>query len=204
MGSYSSPSDSSFSFKPVLHTPRLTLTVFDENRPDHYDHVIACFQDPVSLREMGDMGIRTHEHLKALSHNMLLSSSFCSGNTPHEMAVYNIHLGSSPTDPKFDQPRSALKNCPSGRGEISRYMAEEYGVTEMVALIKPTNAVCIRVAENIGFVEPGETMTEDGHPTLIFTLKGMKKIDPNTRINFYSDGEEGKRLKEMTLGDAKY
>ena len=88
--------------------------------------------------------------------------------------------------------------------EISRYMAEEYGVTEMVALIKPTNAVCIRVAENIGFVEPGETMTEDGHPTLILTLKGMKKIDPNTRINFYSDGEEGKRLKEMTIGDAKY
>ncbi|MCJ1376940.1 hypothetical protein MMC17_000030 [Xylographa soralifera] len=221
MGSCSSPSDFPSAFKPILYTSRLTLTIFDENKPDHCDHIIACFQDPIALERMGDMGIRTHEQLKALGKNMILSPSFCGGKVPHGMACYNIHLGSSPLDPMIGLISLAQrsKTVPpdvgwgvlhqyAGNGyateagrEVFRYMTEEYGVTEMVALIKPTNLMSIRVAEKIGFVEPGEIITEEGGlPKLIYTLKGMKKIDPNTRINFYGDGEEGERIKKMMIG----
>ncbi|MCJ1403295.1 hypothetical protein MMC11_006518 [Xylographa trunciseda] len=221
MGSYSSPSDSPSLFKPVLHTSRLTLTAFDEDRPEHCDHTIACFQDPVALETMGDFGLKTHEQLKALKNNMLLSPSFCGGKVPHEVAVYNIHLGSSSSDPMVGLISlcQRSKTVPPDMGwvvlqqyaghgyateagrEVFRYMTEEYGVTEMIAFVKPANVGSIKVAEKIGFVEPGETIAEDGLSRLVFRLKGMKKIDPSTRISFFGDGAEGERVREMIAGD---
>ena len=218
MGSHSSSSNSPSSFKPVLHTRRLTLTVFDENRPDHCDHVIACFQDPVSVGVQGDFGIHTHEQLKALAHHMLLSPSFCGGKVSPRMAAYNIHLGSSSLDPMIGVLSLAQRSQTvppdigwvvlhqhTGHGyaseagkEFFRYMTEEYGITEMVALVKPTNAVSIKVAKKIGFVEGGEVIGEDDIPRRVFILKGMKKIDPGTRINFH--GEEGEKPKDVSTG----
>ncbi|MCJ1393168.1 hypothetical protein MMC18_006040 [Xylographa bjoerkii] len=134
------------------------------------------------------------------------------------MAAYNVHLGSSPSDPMIGLISLAQrsKTVPPDMGwiilhqyaghgyateagrEFFRYMTEEYGVKEMIALVKPTNAVSIKVAKKMGFVESGQTMSEDGLPRLVYALEGMKKLDASTRINFYGDGEEGNRIMKMS------
>ncbi|MCJ1431327.1 putative lipase atg15 [Xylographa pallens] len=172
------------------------------------------------MEVQGDFGIHTHEQLKALSNNMLLSPSFCGGKVSPGMAAYNIHLGSSSLDPMIGVLSLAQRSQTvppdigwvvmhqhAGHGyateagkEFFKYMIEEYGVTEMVAIVKPTNVVSIKVAEKIGFVEGGGIIGEDGIPRRVFMLKGMKKIDPDTRINFH--GEEGEKIKEMSTGSS--
>ncbi|MCJ1295820.1 hypothetical protein MMC34_007384 [Xylographa carneopallida] len=173
---------------------------------------------------MGDYGLRTHEQLKGLAKNLLLSPSFCGGKVPHGMAAYNIHLGSTPLDPMIGVLSLAQrsKTVPpdigwtvmhqyAGHGyateaarEFFRYMTEEYGVTEMVAMIKPTNVASIKVAEKLGFGDPGEIVAEDGTPKLVFTLKGIKMVNSGTRINFYGDGEQGKAIKETATEASGY
>ena len=39
--------------------------------------------------------------------------------------------------------------------KLFRYMMEEYGIKQMIALVKHANMVSIKVAERIGFVESG-------------------------------------------------
>ncbi|MCJ1281600.1 hypothetical protein MMC26_000920 [Xylographa opegraphella] len=220
MASSSSPPDSLSSLKSILHTPRLTLTVFDENRPDNCDHVIVCFQDPVSMQAMGDYGIRNHQQLKALSDNLVLSPSFSNGKVPRGMAAYNIHLGSTPSDPTIGVLSLAQrsKTVPpdigwivlhqyAGHGyateaarEFFGYMTEDCGVMEMVAIVKPTNVVSIKIAEKLGFVESGELLSDDGIPKLVYTMNGKKQVDPESCFSFYGDGEQRRIVREMSTG----
>jgi len=199
-------------FAPTLHTPHLTLSLFDDSNPAHLDHTLACMHDPVTIANMGDYGINTHADVLRLCNACLLPPSFCAGTTPTGAAVYNVHLRRNPTSPMIGIISLAHRSSSvppdmgwtilhehSGKGyateagrEVLRYFRDDFGIKEIIAWPKPSNVPSVRTAEKIGFVEAGTIrLRETGEMHSVYALPGMKRFDGSLEISIYGKVEEG-------------
>ena len=199
-------------FASVLHTTRLTLTIADPSNPAHNDHMLACFNDPVSIANMGDYGIKTRQDMIELFHSTMLAPDLCGGVEPTHPACYVVRLGHRSDGDMIGVVSLAQRGrrLPpdigwvvlheyAGKGyateaamEALRYWRDDFGIKEIMAWPKPTNSPSIRMAQRLGFVENGVAEGDDGQVHVVYALSGMARIDESTRVSFHGEQDEGK------------
>jgi len=187
----SSPVSRPSTYRPYLHTPRLTLEVLDEENPLHIEVNLNIMNDPTNIAAMGDFGIKTlQQHDILTKATTLLPQHTPSGKTPSGFCGYIVRLGEqNPTGEIIgvislasrhaDIPPDigwGFKSAHHGKGyateaakEVLRYLMYELeggfvNVEPKIGIIawpSPKNRGSVRVAEKIGMEYSGE-MTADG------------------------------------------
>lgn len=189
---YTTPPHRPCTYKPYLHTARLTLEVFDDESATHTEHSLQILNDPASVDAMGDFGIKTPEQPLILSTaTMLLPNHMPSGQAPSSTCGYIVRLGADAPSGEMIGLVTLASRSPSvppdlgwgfksthwGKGyateaatEVMRYLMEELegGFAHakpkigIIAWPTPSNAASVRVCEKIGMVEMGEITGDDG------------------------------------------
>jgi len=173
-----SPSSRPCTFRPYLHTPRLTLEVLDEENPLHITANLDIMNDPTNIAAMGDFGIKTPQQHDILTKaTTLLPQHLPSGKTPSGNCAYIVrcreHAPSgeiigmiSLASRHADIPPDigwGFKSAHHGKGyateaakEVLRYLMYELegGFANakpkigIIAWPSPTNRASVKVAEN--------------------------------------------------------
>ena len=158
--------------KHTLKTDRLTLHIYDTSQADQSAHLVKCFNDPVTLVEMGDYNVSSNEVIISLSKACNLRPNAIHSISSTEGFVYIIHLddpatGASPmigmislmqrgADVATDIGWITL-NQYSGKGytteaakEALRHWRQDVGVEGITCSVVETNKASQRIAEKIG------------------------------------------------------
>lgn len=187
------PSSSrSCTFRPYLHTSRLTLEIMDERNPVHIDESLKILNDSANIAAMGDYGIKTPDQHQILSSaTVLLPQHLPAGKSPSGYLGYVVRLGTRPdgeivglitlASRSEDVPPDigwGFHSAHHGRGyateaarEVLRYLMHELQggfllakphPIGIIAWPNPSNRGSVRVAEKIGMVNMGNITGDDG------------------------------------------
>ncbi|KAL7909050.1 acyl-CoA N-acyltransferase [Trichoderma velutinum] len=193
-------------FAPVLHTERLTLTLFDMNDQDDLDFVVMMFNMEMPGGGPTD-GNWTGKDIRRLSYSLMLKPSDTHGRVSKGPAIYLVRLGDA-TGPRIGVINLCRRtpNVPidlgymvlpehrkSGYGtegatRVLRYITEEFGIKEICLVTDDSNIPSKRIAEKLNMVDGGYVMYGD-HRAVVFVLPGMKQLEGQA-FTFWGDGEE--------------
>jgi hypothetical protein len=183
-------------FSPLLHTPRLTLRLF--NDPKDLSILIDLFDSDMTV-----------EHLQLVNVGNYLHRSLLDGEKPPGGAWYMIHLGSVTGPPvgviMFCQrkegfaPDIGWQVAPDHQSkgiateaatEVLRYWHEDFGLKDICALVGKDNIASQKVAEHIGLVRKGTvTFVRFDKSTvehLVYAFETMREFEGET---VYGTGE---------------
>ena len=199
---YSSPTRHC-TFRPFLHTTRLTLEILDDTNPLHIATGLQLLNDPISISMMGDFGIRTPaQYLTLLHATTLLPQHLPSGQPPSGSCCYLVRLGAHAPQGEIVGLISLASRHPEippdigwavlpahhGRGyateaarEVLRYVSQELqgGFVNarpkigVVAWPLPSNIGSVGVARKLRMARVGELSADDGRVEVVF---GMKEL----------------------------
>ncbi|KZP33668.1 hypothetical protein FIBSPDRAFT_1036188 [Athelia psychrophila] len=192
--------------KHTLHTPRLTLHIYDISEVDQSTLILNVFNDPIMVSNVGDLGLRDNEsvvsrieefHLRPNAHHTILST---------ECFYYVIHLGvdvlASDTasmigmislmqrdDESVPDIGWALLNQFAGNGyateaskEALRHWSQDLsGLKQIRCIMSAENGASRQIALKIGLEEGKVVDRETGKESLVFMLPGMKAEPEDTK-----------------------
>ncbi|KAL6837950.1 acyl-CoA N-acyltransferase [Trichoderma camerunense] len=193
-------------FAPVLHTERLTLTLFNMNDEDDLDFVVMMFNMEMPGGGPTD-GNWTGKDIRRLSYSLMLKPSDAHGRLSKDAAIYLARLGDA-TGPRIGVINLCRRTpivpidigymvlpehrksgyATEGATRVLRYITEEFGIKEICLVTDDSNVPSKRIAEKLNMVDGGHVMMS-GHKCVVFVLPGMKKMEGHD-FPFWGDGEE--------------
>ena len=175
---YPNPPHRPCTFIPYLHTPRLTLEVFDDANSEQISHSLAILNDPINTALMGDYGIKTpSQHSILTTATTLLPEHLPSGESPTGTCGYIVRLGShapngeiiglitlasrSPTIPPdigwgFHSTHHGRGYATEAAGEVLRYLTHELQGGFLNAEPNPIGIIAWLKPSHIGSVRVAE------------------------------------------------
>ncbi|KAL7949489.1 acyl-CoA N-acyltransferase [Trichoderma barbatum] len=193
-------------FAPVLHSERLTLTLFNMNDDNDNEFVALLFNTEMPGGGPTD-GIWTAKDIRRLSYSVMLKPSDANGRVSTDAAVYLSRIGgvtgspvgvinlcrrtpNVPLDIGFmvapEYRRSGY--CTEAATRVLRYFTEDFGIKEICLVTDDTNVPAKRIAEKLNMVDGGWVMMGT-NKSVVFVLPGMKKLEGQD-FPFWGDGEE--------------
>lgn len=186
--------------KHTLHTPRLTLHLYDTSNVDQSAHALNLFNDPVALSAMGDYGIRNIDQVISLAvachlrpnthHTMLTTEGFCyvihlgveasAGDTSSMIGIISLMQRSDEGAPDIGW---MMLHQSSGQGyateaskEALRYWSQELHLKSILCFVSPKNLASCQIALKIGLVGNGETFVdeESGKDCMVYELPRIR------------------------------
>ena len=83
-------------FNPILHTSRLTLTIWDPQSPSDIEFCLALFKDAKTKAKSNSLGVDTHEKLEAFRISTCLLSKYTPLKLPISgPAIYTVRYGAN-------------------------------------------------------------------------------------------------------------
>ncbi|KAL7933326.1 acyl-CoA N-acyltransferase [Trichoderma chlorosporum] len=193
-------------FAPVLHSERLTLTLFNMNDKDDNDFMVMMFNAELPGAGPTD-GNWTVKDVRRLSYSVMLKPSDANGRISKDAAIYVARLGDAtgppigainlcrrtpnvPLDIGFMIKPEHRKNgyATEAATRVLKYFKDEFGIKEICLVTDETNVPSKKIAGKLGLVDGGYVMYH-GEKTLVFVLPGMNKMEGQL-LTFWGDGEE--------------
>lgn len=193
-------------FAPVLHSDRLTLTLYDLNNKDDNDFMFKIFNTVLAGEGPTD-GNWTVEDIRRLSYSVMLKSTDTGGRLSNAPAIYTAHIGNSTKSPigvinlcrrtqnvPLDIGFMILPEyrrqgyCIEAATRVLRYWTEEFGIKEICLVTTETNIPARRVADKLNMIDGGWIFSDDSK-CVAYILSGMRRLE-GPQTSFWGEGEE--------------
>ncbi|PTB68590.1 hypothetical protein BBK36DRAFT_1962 [Trichoderma citrinoviride] len=196
-------------FSPVLHSERLTLTLFDMENKDDIDFVAQMFNEEMPPNSSPSGGDWTPKDIRRLTWSVMPKPSDTHGRLSKDAGIYIVRMGNDDADglrigvvnlcrrtpavpldlgymlkPEYRNQRYGTEAV----GRVLEYLTEDFGIKELCIVTGEGNVPSLKMARRLGFVDGG-WVTMGGEKEVVLVLPGMKKLE-GEEFTFFGDGEE--------------
>ncbi|KAL7808155.1 acyl-CoA N-acyltransferase [Trichoderma gracile] len=195
-------------FSPVLHSERLTLTLFDVNAKDDMDFVVMMFNQEMPPGSAPSGGDWTAQDIRRLTWSIMPKPSDTHGRLSRDAGIYIVRMGNDADGPRIGvlnlcrrtpavpldlgyMLKPEYRNQRYGTeavGRVLNYFTDEFGIREVCIVTDESNVPSMKMARRLGLVDGG-WVTMDGNKCVVLVLPGMKKLE-GQEFPFWGDGEE--------------
>lgn len=195
-------------FSPVLHSERLTLTLFDKDVKDDMDFVVTMFNQEMPPGSAPSGGPWTANDIRRLTWSVMPKPSDTHGRLSKDAGIYIVRTGTDADGPRIGvlnlcrrtplvpmdlgyMLKPEYRNQRYGTeavGRVLEYFRDEFGIGEICVVTSETNVPSMKMARRLGFVDGG-WVTYGGNKCGVLVLPGMKMLE-GQEFPFWGDGEE--------------
>ncbi|KAF2104417.1 hypothetical protein NA57DRAFT_51244 [Rhizodiscina lignyota] len=200
-----------FYFAPVLHTGRLTLTLWNGNE-ENLKLFLGTFTSPHTKEHVGELPVKTLEDAKRLIDTTTLGHKVLSGKKAPGAAMYILRLGrNNPNGEAIGHIELVQRNSErlpdvgyaligskyantgymtEAAKEVLRYWRDDCGIRDIQILTAANSRPSYRIPEKLGFLREADLEVGKGRKLRVYITPGS--IPPKTvkAFTFFGDGSQ--------------